>query len=511
MDDLLSLVQEIYATEPEARAVLARIGYPMAQTPRFDMAHTFWPQVLGTLDNKVQGGRIKLLKAAAENNPGSPAGELLARFVDAGDQVAAIPVTAVIGPATLVALTDGDGPPSVPPGPLSDEQGPSDSEDCPTLTLEGADLSDPFFAEVTTLLGRRDVELLYVTPLESAVRIPDPGRNDEAVRHAIQQRMRGYEPSCRVTYRKFSFRPYAYQQLAVYGPDGSKYLLTAVPATSTPEDVAAALIAQTREVGTTTRGGLVRVVIDHDSASFSKRLDPYTTLHECGVREDSELRVAPEAVAGCVAPELRMRAVLRAVAQLRGYAARHPDFTIVDHDDDELPTRITVLIGKPGLAPPVDLDRDRAAENGTDTLAPVVQHPHRVSLHFRAMFPLVAPLVVWDTPVFHPNIRCTADGEFPVGTLQFHPLLLDYRPEFDLANVARVLTDVAMYRDYDLVAGPSSPDPVAAEWAGTEAGQTMIKAIGGRLLADVVREGDRRSRPPRLLWTQPLPEVPRGH
>jgi len=51
---------------------------------------------------------------------------------------------------------------------------------------------------------------------------------------------------------------------------------------------------------------------------------------------------------------------------------------------------------------------------------------------------------------------------------------------------------------------------VAAEWAGTAAGQTMIKAIGGRPLADMVRDGDRRALLAPLLQLKPLSEVPRG-
>src|SRR5215467_8856427 len=124
-------------------------------------------------------------------------------------------------------------------------------------------------------------------------------------------------------------------------------------------------------------------------------------------------------------------------------------------------------------------------------MIPVLIRKHQGAIHFSAMFPLAAPEIVWETPVFHPNIRWVPqDGASPA-TLRFHPLLLGYRPGHDLPNVVRMIASIARYRDYDLREGSDAPNPVAALWAGTEAGQTMIKAIGGRPLADVLREGDR--------------------
>lgn len=512
---LRTLMQEVYIGEAEARAVLIKIDYPVGSIPKFGTADTFWPPVLSILDAKVESGTIKLLKATAEDYPGRKAemDRLIEQLADPVAEPGPEPGVLPRSGQWHAGVSASDSTPPLPPPVLLEAGAPSGVRECPTLTLEGANLAEQFLAVARELLGT-DTDLLYVTREQSALRIPDPGDQDEAVRQRVQDRMRTFVPSCRVTYRKFPFRPYLYKTLLVYGPDTSPYELSLVPATSTPEDLAAAIVAQTHEAKSGAREGVVRVVVDRESAETSVRLDPYATLHECGVREGDRLRVAIDAIAGCLSPELRMEALLRAAAQIRGYAARHrAEFAITDCDDEDLPTRMTVEITRRGLAPPADLGRFLAGDCQKDLadLTPVPVKAHRISIHFRAMFPLVAPYIVWESPVFHPNIRLASQDGFPAGTLQFHPLLLGYRPEVDLAHIARMMTDVATYRDYDPTEGFSSPNPVAALWAGTEAGQTTIKAIGGRPLADVVQEGDRRARPPRLFWLKPLGEVPHGH
>jgi hypothetical protein len=521
--EFIALMQDTYHNEDLARTALLGIRYPPAAIPKFYTAESFWLAVDLTLDQRVTSGRIRLLKATAKLYPGSSAEaeQLMEQLMQptAGPAVEPEPE---VGPGPHPRVLPGGDPqtsawgtpPPSPPSGLAEQDAAAVTMECPTLTLECADLVEQFQAEVRGLLGT-DVELLYVTRAQSALRIPDPGEQDEAIRQKVQDAMRALEPSCLVTYQKYPFRPYVYVRLVVHGPDTSSYQLNSVPATFTPEDIAAAIIEETREAKSSLKGGLVRAIIDHESAQTSRRLDPYATLHESGVRDGDRLRVAPEAIAGCLSPELRLEALLRAVAQIRGYAGRHrPEFAIAGYDDDELPGCVTVELTMRGLAPPPDF-AGSAAGNGSgeaEALVPVLVKAHRVSIHFRAMFPLAAPEVVWDTPIFHPNVRwaAAADG-IRNGTLQFHPLLLGYRPEQDLAHICRVITNVAMYRDYDLSEGPGAPNPVAALWAGTEPGQIMIKAIGGRPRGDVLREGDRTGRPPRLLWLEPLEEGQHGH
>ena len=506
---LADLLQTLYHDGSQARAVLINIGYPPGALPPFESAAASWPVVLVDLDARVPGGRLKLLKAARTTYPGR------GPQIDAFLEWLTVPVIEV-APEPFPVPVGGwgalhrPGPGSGPVRMAVGEPGPPSASDrdepfgvvegCPTLTLAGADLPEQFLAAVRELVGG-EAELLYVTKEQSAVRIADPGDEGERVRRGVQEVMRELDARCRVSYRKYSFRPYLYLELVVYGPGGSGYTFESVPSTSTPEDIAARLVMETYEAGTIERGGIVKLVIDLERAGqTSRRLDPYATLHEGGIAEGDRFRVAPEATAGSISPELRVEAVLRAVAQIKAYARRDPArFVIVGCDDELLPGRIDMEIHCGGIAP------DPGGE------APIRVPAHRVAVHFRAMFPLQAPDIVWNSEVFHPNVQAVAPGDLSAGTLLFHPLMLDYRPEADMKHLCEMVTNVAAYRDYDISAGSSSPNPAAAEWAATEDGQAMIRSIGGRPLADVRRDGGQAEPQSRPFWLRPLGEVPREH
>jgi hypothetical protein len=511
--ELLGLLQHIYNTEHAARAGLLKIGYEPAWIEAFHSPGTFWPITQKHLDDRIEDGTIKLLEQVVEDFPANGrarrllAAEKAKRATKApaqhvGPEPGAVNVESVSisprpGPlAVKKQATEGEPPP--PPEPFAEAADAADGG-CPTMTLEGADLSEQFHAAARELLGP-GVRLLYVTDGQSAVRIPDPGDDGEWMRRAIQKRMREIQregaPKCRVTYRKYSFEPYLYVNLRVYGPDTTGYLGELIPATATPLDVAAVFLAKTSGALPDGRDAIVRAVIDLDEPS--SRLDPYATLHECGVREGAKLRIGTQAVAGNLDPALRMDAQLRAVSQAQTYAKKNPEgFTIEGYDDDELPGRVTVSFTAMGLAPP-----DPAAGAAGQ---PAIIARHQVSLYFRPMFPLVAPLIVWESPIFHPNIRWPGIPGSGEGTLLlFHPLLANYRPEQDLAHILKLIAEVARYRWYDLADDETSPNPVAARWAGTDRGQKTIRdVVGGRDMRDPQREGDGGHRQSSLLWLRP--------
>ena len=509
-EQLIALVTDLYTTESQARGVLMQIGYPPGAIPQFEDANTFWPPVLGSLDRRVPGGTAALLKVTRRLYPGlSGKVDLLAAQIAAANDVIDFepPGSDTVAglerprPGRKTAATGGGTSP--PPGDAAVETSRR-PEGCPTLTLIGADKPVEFEAVVRERLGTAD--LIYVAEHQSAVEIADPGERDEEVRRQVQDRMRAGAPDCTVAYRRYAFRPYLYSRLLVHGPDTLRYKMDSVPSTSTPEDVAAAIITETYEANVAARGRLVRAVVDHDSAETGRRLDPFTTLHECGVRDGDRLRVAPEAIAGSLSPFYRMEALLRAADQIRGYAAGHGSIlAIIGYDDEELPERIDLELTATGLVPPDDRERYPEGSDWADLedFSPRITRKHRVTVQFPPMFPLAAPEIVWQTPLFHPNVRATFSDGTRAGIL-IHPFLLGFRPEYDLANVPRVLIDVVTYRDYDLSEEASSPNPLAALWAASDAGQIMIKAIGGRALADLVHAGEQHSHPSRLLRLQPL-------
>ena len=331
--NLSVLMQEAHHVQALARAVLIKIDYPTQSIPEFYTADTFWPPLLQTLDGRVQDGTLKLLKATLEIYPGYAAeiGRFLAALTEPPAAIWPTYGLATQGTAadlqrdgTEVGSALGGASPPLPPPVFQHDGVPPRSTECPTLTLSGTDLAEEFLAVTRDLLGT-GIELLYVARQESAVRIPDPGDQDETIRRKVQDEMRIRAPSCTVTYRMFAFQPYLYKKLKVYGPDTTDYELDSVPATSTPEDIAAAIVLETYEANSVAKAGLVRVVVDHESTEAGRRLDPYTTLHEGGVQDGDRLRVAPEAIAGSLSPVVRMEALLRAAGQIRGYAARKPE------------------------------------------------------------------------------------------------------------------------------------------------------------------------------------------
>jgi hypothetical protein len=534
---LTRLLGRLYSTGDEARTLLLGIGFDGQHIPAFKTAASFWQKIIPTLDDRLEDGTLLLLTAVVAEYPGAKdAVALLGQLTEAPVDRRPERAAGIRQVATAHAGTE-TAPPGlqrtfkndvgsaraadvVPPRPPSaDPDVPGQLAGCPTLTLEGADLSEEFLTATRALLGP-DVIPLYIAHEQSAVRIPDPGDRGDRVRLAVEERMRNHEPKCRVTYRKFRFQPYAYKELTVRGPDNSPYTLDTVPATCTPEDIAAAVLARDREARTATQDGLVNAVIDRETDGPSIRLDAYLTLHECGVKPGDKLHVAPWATAGCLSPVTRMKAQLAAAAEIREYAELHPtELIITSCDDEQLPSRITVRLARTGLALPASLHGTTLADypDSFARLTPERVETHQISIHFPAMFPLAAPLIVWESPVFHPNIRRTAfpgrtvSEGLPAGCLQFQPLLQGYRSEHTMKDICRVIGDVVAYRDYDLTEGEHPADPVAAGWAETEFGQTMIHEIGGRPLVHIRRDDDLRKRQPRPFVIRPTGGDPGGH
>ena len=481
------LMAELYFDSSAATSLLYQIGFPQAVMPGFDQPEAFWTKVVMQLELGVgpENGVLNLVAAAASVYRGNKKlHELHARL--SGDSAEAA----------------GTAPGITPEGP------------CPTLMLIGAELPDEFLQEIRQQLGTNTADLLYVSREQCAVQIPDPGDNAARLQQQIQEIMQTYAPGAKlqVIYEKPNFRPYLYSGLTVFGPDTTPYLLQSVPSTLTPRDIAAAIVQETRAMDDG-RNGPVSTVIDAETDDGPERLDPDKSLHENKVRDQGKLRVGTKVVAGNISPELRMEAQLRTRAQIRRYAFSHPDFTIADYDNEDLPNRLTFELNGPGLAPPEDLDDFLAGSENLslddfralpwEQLRPVPITFHRFSMHLMAMFPVVAPYVVWDTPVFHPNIwRRPQPGVRP-GLVCLGPLMDGWRPDLDFGYLCQLLRDIGSYRNYDVVDASTFPDPPAALWARTDVGQQLIQSIGGPpMQAPTEREDEKPAAP--ALWLSPL-------
>lgn len=465
------LMAQLYHAELNARTTLAKIDFPMHLMPAFTTPQAFWVEVVQLIEAGVGPSIADLLSEAARTFPGNTDVKVL---------------YAEYGQATTPSMR-------------ITQEGP-----CPALTLMGVDLPEQFLAAVREKLGVDAAQLLYVTNQQCAVSIPDPGDDGARLQQQVQELIQSYVPAgerFQVAYERFPFRPYLISELTVFGPDTTPYRLQSVPATMLPRDIAAAVLAQNSAM-TDRSGGTVNAVVDAETDTGSHRLDMNLTLHENKVRDKGKLRVGARAMAGNINPELRMEAQLRMRAQIRRFAYGHLDFEIVDYDNEDLPNRLTFTLAGPGLKPPPELDDFLAGTEplsnedyrtlSWEQLRPVPIDSHRFTVHLPAMFPVVAPFAVWETPVFHPNIwRRPAVGARP-GMVCLGPLMDGYRPDLDFGYLCQLLIDIGTYQNYDVVEADTYPDPEAALWARTEAGQEIITALGGKPMRPRTERADEK-------------------
>lgn len=116
---------------------------------------------------------------------------------------------------------------------------------------------------------------------------------------------------------------------------------------------------------------------------------------------------------------------------------------------------------------------------------------------------MTAPTAVWVSPFFHPNVFPTYDCELtignpdaPRGQVCLGQLADSWFPARDMADLCRVIIDIAAYRNYDLfgldAADPSAGphinflDMAAAEWALSH--QDEIECMGGASVVPIPSE-----------------------
>jgi transcriptional regulator with XRE-family HTH domain/proteasome lid subunit RPN8/RPN11 len=447
-DDPAALMAELFFDEASARTVLAGFGFPQARYPAFGSPQTFWRAVVRELENGViPDGMRFLLEEAAQMYPGNAK------------------VRALLTQMTeLRAGGESSG------GPVPAQPG----KRYPTLTLTGSDRADRFLEAVRAELGA-EAELLYVSRSSSAVLIPDPGDASEQITTRVQQVMEALQPGSEVTYQEYSFRPYLLEQLVVTGPDGRRYQVKGVPATASGADVVRAVVKENT-------GRRARTVIDRMGV-HPDRLDADSALHQGRVQDGDKLRVSIEAVAGGGSEDIahllsRNHAQQRLLAEIQDYSRANPVFEVVHLDDPALPSRIIIEFTAPGFAPPENLDVFLASAKHAfsaeyralpfDTLEPVPIQHHLVTIELPPLFPATPPFVIWNTPIFHPNIWPPGRSGYRTGTLFVPQLAHSYDTTLSFADLCQTLVDVASYRVYDTEIFPDLP---AAIWARSRFGQ----------------------------------------
>lgn len=293
----------------------------------------------------------------------------------------------------------------------------------------------------------------------------------------------------------YTFRDYFADPITVEGPDGQRFALEHIRASTLVGDIARSVmndyqgefatapgkfanVASTKSNTVSGQSGRQQAVVDlMGDDGNGQRLDPRLTLHDAGVRPGAVLRVHPERTAGAVNPLMREEALARVRAQALDFAAAHPGFQIAANSP-VAPTEYLLHFSVPGFAPP----------SGPGA-APRRAEWHEVLVYLPPNFPFQAPEAWWQTEIFHPNID-RESGAVCLGALQTH-----YKPGLDFGELCQMLVDIAAYRLYSTEPG-NFLDSEASLWALSDDGQAAIEAVGGiSVLGRLVFEG----RPERSL------------
>jgi hypothetical protein len=480
LNRLVDMFASHYYSQEDAARVLEQAGYATRRHPAWSSATNFWQSAIWQLHRgATRDGIHGLLAHAGEDWPGSRqlreiAADYRAAYPPEADTEAEAPPTAGSRPsgqdkAPLEQTRIVVEPPRPAPDPPTGE---SASATYPTITVYGGDQHDEFERAVRAHVP--ETELLYAAHQQAAFRVVLPdGTNGETVRRRVAEELGASTGGVEVTYDEHPFRPYALRRLVAHGPDNQSFELRNVPATSPVSDIAYAVLQNyAPESVRDGQGRYMRTTVHRINADgTSTPLDPSEPLHG-QVQDGDELRVATEANAGSW-----REAILRARSQIMRYAREHPNFQIIDTDDPELPTFYVFEFEANGFGPPEDDD---------GPIRPTLVSLHRVQLVLPATYPNNAPIAVWQTEIFHPNVLPEPRGLTPKGFVCLGALLDAYRPNLDLGGLCAMLVAMAGYHVYDALE-PSVQDGEgylnrrAAAWARSDAGRELIAARGGKL------------------------------
>ena len=256
------------------------------------------------------------------------------------------------------------------------------------------------------------------------------------------------------------FREYLIGRLFVEGPDRARFELNNVPATTRVAEIAAGVMNEydPQVWGQDEQGRTRHAVVDQvDANGATRRLRPDTTLNDNNTREGDTMRVAPESRAG-VDAQRRDEALVRVRSQVVAFAERREGFDVVPNAR-HAPTEYLIRFRAPGIA---------LSRGGV----PMRVEAHEVLLQLPGSFPHKAPIAIWRTPIFHPNID-DKSGFVCLGELGDR-----YRPGMDFGDLCQILIDLACYRNYVVEHGLNGE---AIAWAKGEPGQAAIAEIGGRV------------------------------
>lgn len=330
---------------------------------------------------------------------------------------------------------------------------------------------------VAASLGRR-AALDLVSREEGGLCVSFEGASEAEADAIVRSLRASIEPSMRVSVAREShaFRDYFLDPLQAEGPDGQRFVLDHVRASTRLVDVAQAILEAYEEAfWPMGKGEKALPVVDlrRPGERGARRLFSQQTLHDAGVRPFDLLEVHPERRAGSVNPFLLTESLAMVKNQILEFAATHTGFEVQANALD-VPTEYLVRFRVPGFAPG---SPPRRIEE------------HEVLLVMPPDFPVKAPEAYFQREVFHPNV------DAKTGLVCLGVLAESYRPGLHFGTVCQMLVDMASYRNYEL---REFYNAEAHAWASSPEGQAAIVAIGGRSRIELEGGAARRARSVRI-------------
>ena len=506
---------QIFHNEREARALLANAQVPITQVPIFDSTATQFWQNVSKRHGAVEGGQDRLLSGAADIYPYNPIFGQQRRPESMPENrntpVVVIAVTGHDDPFGLLSLARtnmalfGNIPGNIA---LTFVRNEAVLLELDQATIEQAtklaqilQANHPQIQTTVTTENYRDYlfqSLTVVGPNQESHEfhdVPASTRTGDIVQQAFDKSGQppgdSTSPTLTVqirgegTMRQIDLNASLHQnrvrdgeimqvtevigRIYVEGPDQARFEVNNVPLSANVSDIMKATMATYSDNKTwpQDKDGLgIPAVIDRiKPGSTDERLNPHSTIGEAGLRDGDTLQISPQSTLGNVHPSIREEALTRIKNQIVAYARNHPDFK-VEANGTHTPTEYVVTFRAAGWGPP-----------STPEGEPHPIDEHSVLIILPADFPMQAPQVFWQTPLFHPNVAAQT-GEVCLGVLQDR-----YRPGLDFHKVCQLLVDTACYQSYEFREGYNE---AALRWVKTDAGQKAIEARGGKTLRDWV-------------------------
>ncbi len=200
-------------------------------------------------------------------------------------------------------------------------------------------------------------------------------------------------------------------------------------------------------------------LVDGENRDRTRRLRGDLTVEEEGLQDGDILRVFPESIAGVLNEITRLPALIQDLNGMCELAEWNPRITF-EAKPENAPTWYLVKLDYPGF-------RRLEGNKPIQTTA-----PHEVEIHLGADYPRQAPLVLWKTEIFHPNIHPDHRGVCLGVLMQY------WLPGFGIPRLVIMLAEIAQWRNFDIIHGRNL-NPEAALWADDPQNMQYVLDIGG--------------------------------